>query len=1299
MLRYLISILFLFWFGLVVQAQIEFVANKGQWPEQVAFKASFASAALWAEKNALTYLLVDQDYVSNLHGEKLPSSSVPFKAHAYTVHFLNSSGVLPTGQKVKSHYYNYYLDSNPEKWASHVPVFEQCYYQGMYPNVDAQLYTAPQGFKYDFIVHPGGNHHDIRMKYEGVDSLYIQEGNLMVPTSVSTVKEMAPFAYQLSQGRVVEVPCKYVLSGNEVFFEVGEYQRDLDLVIDPEIAFSTLIGSNANNFGFTACNDENANLIGGSAVFEFNYPVTPGAYDATFNGPVGPQFTIAGMDCGISKFSSDGTTLLYSTYFGGSSQETPHSIVVNNDNQFVVMGMTGSLNLPVTTGVYQPNHGGGTSVQTSSFLTGSPMTSGTDFYLVVFNEDGTLAASTYVGGTGNDGINTADRLFYNYGDVFRGEVNVDSGGNIYVAAVSSGDFPVTTGAMQTVYGGGATDGVIFKLNPTLTTLLYSTYVGGTGADACYALQFDVAGNVLVGGGSGSPNFNFPIVGGVSSSFGDIDGFVLELEPVFMNLLSGTFLGTSSYDQVYFVQSDIDGNIYVLGQTEGNMAISPGRYGQPNSGLFIRKYSPGLATMEWNTVVGTGSGEVDISPSAFLVSDCYQIYFSGWGGRVNAQNCEGYGCYALFSTTVGLPITPDAFQSETDGSDFYLAVLSPDASSLVYGSFFGGGLSAEHVDGGTSRFSKDGSVFQAVCAGCQNHDDFPTTPGAYSPVNGSTGCNLGVFRFDLGLAIADIGVEDQPPYCVGTPVQFINNSQNANSFLWSFGDGSTSISNAPVYTFTTPGTYTIRCIAGANAVNCSIPDTAFVTITILPLANPTIDPVNPICSGNSVTLNATGTDNMQWIANPTLNTNVVSAAVASPDQTTTYFLVDSNECGTDTTSIQVQVVVLNTAVSENDSICAGQSVPLTASGGNTYLWSPAVGLNSATLQSPVASPLVSTSYYVTITGPNNCSVQDSVYINVVFNPPGGDIYPDVVLCSGEAVNLQAAPAQTYVWSPSQYVSNPFVQNPSVFPPTSTTFFVDLTNACGTGQDQVTVNVVFPSVGVEGGGTPCLGGSTRATAFGGLAYSWEPANFASHPDSSTTSLFPNTSRYMYVTILDENGCYVTDSVWVGVLPLPQVDAGPDLLFEFPGETVLTGNAFGNQFYWISEDSNFCDTCISQIVSPTDVTIYTLVVMSPDSCVATDAAVVSPIFPLWVPNTITPDNDGINDVFRAVGENITSFHLVITDRWGMRVFESFDISVPWNGGIDGYYVQNDVYIWDIEYTVLQKVVKLRGHVTVIR
>ncbi|MCB0772855.1 MAG: hypothetical protein KDB93_05730, partial [Flavobacteriales bacterium] len=135
--------------------------------------------------------------------------------------------------------------------------------------------------------------------------------------------------------------------------------------------------------------------------------------------------------------------------------------------------------------------------------------------------------------------------------------------------------------------------------------------------------------------------------------------------------------------------------------------------------------------------GPGVGVPNISPTAFLVDYCDKIYISGWGSAVQGS-----------LTTNGLPVTPDAYQPTTDGNDFYLAVYDIDMTGLAYATYFGGPQSLEHVDGGTSRFDRRGRVYGAVCAGCGGHDDFPSSPNAWSSTNNSPNCNLGVFKFDF-----------------------------------------------------------------------------------------------------------------------------------------------------------------------------------------------------------------------------------------------------------------------------------------------------------------------------------------------------------------------------------------------------------------------------------------------------------------------------------------------------------------------------------------------------------------------
>lgn len=232
----------------------------------------------------------------------------------------------------------------------------------------------------------------------------------------------------------------------------------------------------------------------------------------------------------------------------------------------------------------------------------------------------------------------------------------------------------------------------------------------------------------------------------------------------------------------------------------------------------------LTTNIYSTVFGSGAtAKPNISPVAFLVDTCQNVYISGWGGTITPG-----------SSTTGLPITADALQNTTDGNDFYFIVFSKNAQSLLYGSYFGGNGKQEHVDGGTSRFNPEGIVYQAICASCGGGAGFPVTTGAYSTVNGSTNCNLGALKiaFNLGSVHAVAAANPNTTGCAPLTVNFGNTSTNATSYFWDFDDNNTtSTAFTPVHTYTTPGIYNVMMVA-FNPNACKVRDTVYLQINVL-----------------------------------------------------------------------------------------------------------------------------------------------------------------------------------------------------------------------------------------------------------------------------------------------------------------------------------------------------------------------------------------------------------------------------------------------------------------------------------
>jgi gliding motility-associated-like protein len=1277
-------------------AQPLWIENGGQWPEEVLYQTPLNSGLLWTERTGFTYQLYHPDELQQLIALHGAGGEETLHGHVFRMNFINGNASHASGMESAGYYMNYYTSPDSNRHAHHCDVWSRTRLGNVYDGIDVLVYSASGSLKYDWIVAPGANPANIEIEIEGV-TCSLNESNagneLVLETAFQTIIEKRPFAYQIKEGTMHEVDCAYVLNGNRLSFSIGPYDPYRQLIIDPEVSFSSYIGSPASSWGFTACDDSQGNLIAGAVAFAPGYPTTVGAFSTTYNEALTNSFDIA-----ISKFSSDGTQLLYSTYLGGEYQETPNSIVVDHDDQIIVYGLTGSPSFPVTPGAYQSGFIGGPAFSGGGFFS-SQQPNGSDLYVAKFGSAGALLSSTFIGGSNNDGQNNGDQLYYNYGDVFRGEVNVDDQNNVYVATVTrSPDFPVNLGS----YGGGDFDGVLFKLSPNLNQLLASRFLGGNGHDACYVVEFNPSGQLIVAGGTQSANFPLITPAALDVSWnGETDGYVAILDPSNLTLIAGTFVGTNEYDQVYFAQSDNTGNVYVYGQTEGEMAVTPGVYGQPGSGQFVSKFSSDLSSVLWNTTIGTGSGEIDISPTAFLVSNCEQIYISGWGGEVNSNNCSGQpgSCYAEESTTFGLPLTPDAFQSTTDGSDFYLCVLTPNAQDILYASYLGGALSNEHVDGGTSRFDKNGSVYHAVCAGCQANDDFPTTPNAWSSDNPSTGCNLAVFRFDLNSIQAEASIDGPSEICQGDVVSFSNESQGASNYIWHFGDGITSSDEQPSHQYASSGEFEIQLVGYDNSI-CVTADTVYLSLSVLPGVDPVVAGNLLVCEGESTQLFASGTANAHWLPDSTLSSLDVLNPIASPEGTTTYFLTDFNECESDTLSVQVEVSQLTIYTSGDTSLCIGQSVELIAGGGVSYLWSPSTYLSSAISANPITMALQSMAYSVTVTNEDGC--QDEAVVEVVVNDeePGGHVYPSVSLCEGGQLILEAESGNSWSWFPASSLSSATIQNPDASPDDTTLYVVQITNSCGSGFDSVTVNVIHPRMEVFGGGNICAGDTIAAWATGALSYSWSPAAAANPPDDALVYLSPETSTVFEVTGVDEFNCIATASVNVNVYPRAEIEAGPDAYFDYPDSVMLYGNAMGFACYWSPSAGLRCDTCEQTLASPVEPTVYHLAIVDDFGCINDDSVFVRPYFPLFVPNTFTPNDDGVNDVFQISGLSVTGFHLTVFNRWGMKVFESFDMQTPWTGDAgSGYYAPNDIYNWVLEYDSLERRSRQEGHVVLAR
>jgi hypothetical protein len=792
-----------------------FIPNEGQWNNEFSYKTPLKYGALFFKENSVQIVLKDAAQIEDLHGHDMHQAGLShhesnINFHVLELEFIGASKNIPKGYDSAGFKHNYYLGNNPNNWRSGIEPYRGLEYTDLYQEANLKFYTHKGQLKYDWHLSDPKALDNIKWIYRGASSIQISgEGNLIINTSVGHFYESSPVSWGWKNGERVEFGSWYELSNGQISFGVESLAYTLDsLVIDPQLIFTSFSGSLTDNWGFTATYDEQGRLYGGGVAFATGYVSTIGAYQTGFNSTSGPIQPFA-PDITVSVFNPNGNTLLYATYLGGTKSDHPHSMVVNSNGELIIMGTTGSSNFPTLNAIQTSNAGGSTvNVNNYDF-------EDSDIFITRFNASGSaLLSSTYLGGSGNDGINMG--IIRNYGDASRGEVVVDENDNIYItASTTSTNFPSTNCSSCSKAGGQ--DAVVCKLNSSGTALLWSNYYGSTSDDAGYSIKVKNNDVYICGGTEGG---NLPLTTGAykaTKQGTSEDGFIARFNGSTGALIKSTYVGTSSYDQTFIMDIDKFGNVFVFGQTFGNYPITAGAWGTPQyRKQFLHKVSADLTTSLASTAFGSPQGTVNLVPTAFNVDDCLNILLSGWGGSTNS----GYAPTSVDQ----LPISDSALQSTSNGSDFYFMVLGKNFTSFEYGSYFGGPSSAEHVDGGTSRFDDRGRIYQAVCAGCGGNNDLPTTPGAFSQTNNSSNCNLGVIKLDFETgtvanwstftgysSVAGTVVPDTT--CYALTLQFDGStSENTNAYFWDFGQGSTSDLATPLVTFDTLGTYNVMFVA-------------------------------------------------------------------------------------------------------------------------------------------------------------------------------------------------------------------------------------------------------------------------------------------------------------------------------------------------------------------------------------------------------------------------------------------------------------------------------------------------------
>jgi hypothetical protein len=519
----------------VEKLPLAFEPNRGQATHEVKFTAHNGNRTIFLTANGATLSLPGAR-----KGERL----------ALRMKLLGSNRAAVTlGIDPLPGHTNYFVGNDPAKWQAAVPQFSRVQFRKVYDGIDLVYYGHRRELEYDF------DPSKIRLSMEGATRLRLDAGgDLVITTAAGELRKRRPKIYQLIDGVERKVDGHFVLRhGRILSFAIDHYDRTQPLVIDPTLTveFSTLLGGKGDEIAYGVATDSSGNIYTTGYTTSTDFPTTTGVLQQANNAAT-QQVFVAKLDFTLS-------TLLYSTYLGGSGSQTGRGIAVDSSGNAYIAGYTNSTNFPTTPGALQTSLGGGT-------CSGLPCN---DAFVTKLNPMGSaLVYSTYFGGSGLDQAQA---------------MALDATGNVYITGITaSSNLRTTPGVGQPQFGGAA-DAFVMKLNPQGTGMLYSTYLGGNNLDLGNGIAIDAAGNAYVVGDTYSTNFpTTPGVlqptakGGTCGSNPCDDAFVTKVNPTGSALVYSTYLGGSSGDFAGDIALDANGSAFVTGTTSSSdFLLRPG----------------------------------------------------------------------------------------------------------------------------------------------------------------------------------------------------------------------------------------------------------------------------------------------------------------------------------------------------------------------------------------------------------------------------------------------------------------------------------------------------------------------------------------------------------------------------------------------------------------------------------------------------------------------------------------------------------------------------------------------------
>ncbi len=1257
-----------------------FLPNMGQWDGDYSFQVDLNNLSVYLTESSFRYVL-SENVQPQYDYEKRSFKPVSIKKHAFSMSFVESKPLTYKGLDQSKVYYNYFLGSDPSKWKTSVYPYKSVESSELYDGINILALVEDGQFKYDYIVQPGSNPDQILFNYSGVENVMYSEENLTITTSVGDLIETIPVSYQIIDGKKIHVSCRYRRHESSFGFEFPDgYDSSRPLIIDPVILASTLSGTGnngyANSLASSAAYDPLGNLYTGGMVDHNSYPLTDGAFQTEFDG--------TGLDNVISKFNPDGSELIFATYLGGNQIDVIHSIIVDSYGETYILGKTISTDFPVTDDAIQ-----------------SSIQGGWDLFVTRLSNDGTaLLGSTYIGGDQNEATE-----YFNPTWSGRGEILLTPSGEIVICSSSeSPDFPTTSGSFQENLA-GELDGLVMKLSPILDEIVWSTFLGGIGDDTAHCLRLKDDNSIVVGGKTISES-GFPVTATAyqtefgSTFIGAGDGFVTHLSEDGSELVNSTLVGGPGSEYIAFLDIDSEGSVWAL-MSNGSFSYwepTEGVYGSTNTSLLVQKFSSTLSELEITSGL-TPTDNAFGEPVAFMVDDCGRIYTSHYG------------------PSTGFIYSSNAFFSS--GPSFYTAVFSPGMENLEFGTYFPAGYSHN----GMGRYSNNGVLYHASTISIS--EAFYIAENAWSSTN-SISYDIGAFIIDFEVenVVASAVVESGQVGCAPYEASFENFS-NGQTYLWNFGDGTTSADISPTHTFSEPGTYWVQLVS-YDTESCNQSDTISIPITVSPPVNltPAFDYTFD-CENEQIEIfnnsESNGEVSYEWNMG---DGNTLSESGSSFDYSyssegtyTVSLTITDESCGTFSTVEQEVIFVPNIQANfyyESSNNCDGYLVDFfnISEGGADFTWQMGEGsivegdgdflfeyngpglytimltientesCNQTStffqtielLPPPTLDPLIT----ATQTGP--CS-DLNILANLNPNGVAGDVSWNI---EGEPVGSNEFSLETSLSSGGTYTLTAYVVEPTCDSTYISEVEIDIIETLDF-ELPTNANLCFYEESIQ---------LDASVPFEGANYSW---NNGLSDDPILEVGDPGT----YSVDVSYNGCIETQSSSVNYVEAIElyfeeaICSHQENLVDFHDQYGIV-----DQMYWDNGTTGF-----TLIVS--DVGYYPFTAIDLWGCEQRDSLLAIPHDTdanLQIPNIFTPNGDGRNDEFQISGDPLEYYELQIFDRWGRMVFQNNEMYGTWNGELEatsGEAANENTYMYVLKYqsTCDQSPVSKTGYVKVVR